>query len=46
VGIIREVKDDNVYNEKVEQQLAEVKASSKISCMDDLLRSGETWEIE
>ena len=32
--------------EKVEQQLAEVKASSKISCVDDLLRSGETWEIE
>ena len=46
VGIIREVEDENVYDQRVEQQLADVKASSKIQCMDDLLRSGETWEIK
>ena len=45
VGIIREVEDENVYDQRVEQQLADVKASSKIQCVDDLLRSGETWEI-
>jgi 2-oxoglutarate ferredoxin oxidoreductase subunit beta len=46
VGVIRDVKDENIYDQRVEQQLAEVKASSKITCMDDLLRSGETWEIK
>ena len=46
VGIIREVEDENVYDQRVEQQLADVKASSKIQCVDDLLRSGETWEIK
>ncbi|MBR5138877.1 MAG: 2-oxoacid:ferredoxin oxidoreductase subunit beta [Alistipes sp.] len=46
VDIIREVEDENIYDQRVEQQVAEVKASSKIQCMDDLLRSGETWEIE
>ena len=46
VGIIREVEDENIYDQRVEQQVAEVKASSKIKCMDDLLHSGETWEIK
>ena len=46
VGIIRDVADENIYDVKVEQQLADVKASSKIQCVDDLLRSGETWEIK
>ena len=45
VGIIREVEDENVYDQKVQEQVEAVKASSKITCMDDLLRSGETWEI-
>ncbi|MBQ5617795.1 MAG: 2-oxoacid:ferredoxin oxidoreductase subunit beta, partial [Alistipes sp.] len=45
VGVIREVEDENVYDKKVQEQVEAVKASSKISCMDDLLRSGETWEI-
>ena len=44
VGVIRDVADENIYDVKVEQQLADVKASSKIQCVDDLLRSGETWE--
>ena len=46
VGVIRDVKDAQIYDEKVEEQVKEVQATSKIKCVDDLLRSGETWEIE
>ena len=45
VGVIRDVADDNVYDVKVAEQVEQVKASSKIHCVDDLLRSGETWTI-
>ena len=45
VGVIRDMKDENVYDAKVMEQVEAVKASSKITCMDELLRSGETWEI-
>ena len=45
VGVIRDVADDNVYDVKVAEQVEQVKASSKIRCVDDLLRSGETWTI-
>ena len=44
--MIRDVKDAQIYDEKVEEQVKEVQATSKIKCVDDLLRSGETWEIE
>jgi 2-oxoglutarate ferredoxin oxidoreductase subunit beta len=46
VGVIRDVDDENVYDKKVEEQVAEVKASAKIRSVDDLLHSGETWTIE
>ncbi len=46
VGVIRDVEDENIYDEKVEAQVAEVQASAKIRSVDDLLRSGETWTIE
>ncbi len=46
VGVIREVADDTVYDRAVERQVEEVKAASKIHCVDDLLRSGATWEVE
>ena len=47
IGImIREVEDDAVYDRAVERQVEEVKAASKIRCVDDLLRSGATWEVE
>ncbi len=46
VGVIRDVEDENIYDEKVESQVAEVQASAKIRSVDDLLRSGETWTIE
>ena len=40
------VADDSVYDRAVEKQVEEVKAASKIHCVDDLLRSGATWEVE
>ena len=46
VGVIRDVQDDNIYDKKVAEQVDGVKATAKITCMDDLLRSGETWTIE
>lgn len=45
LGVIRSVKEDAVYDRKVSEQVEEVRSSSKIRCVDDLLRSGETWEI-
>ena len=46
LGVIRAVEDDTVYDRAVERQVEEVKASSKIHCVDDLLHSGATWEVE
>lgn len=46
LGVIRSVEDDAVYDRKVAEQVEQVKSQSKIKCMDDLLRSGATWEIE
>ena len=45
LGVIRDVKDVT-YDEGVRQQVADVKAKSKIQCVDDLLRSGSTWEVK
>ena len=44
-GIIRQVADQT-YDQLLEKQIEEVKAKSKITCMDDLLNSGSTWVIE
>ena len=46
LGVIRSVEDDAVYDAAVERQVEEVKAQAKIRCVDDLLRSGATWEVE
>ena len=46
IVVIRSVEDDSVYDRAVEKQVEEVKAASKIHCVDDLLRSGATWEVE
>jgi 2-oxoglutarate ferredoxin oxidoreductase subunit beta len=46
VGVIRDVDDENVYDVKVAEQVEQVKATAKIKCVDDLLRSGQTWEIK
>lgn len=45
LGVIREV-EAHTYEVALEEQIAEVKAKSKITCMDDLLNSGETWEVK
>lgn len=45
LGVIRSVEDAAVYDQKVAAQVEQVRATSKIKCVDDLLRSGETWEI-
>ena len=45
LGIIRDVKD-KTYDDNVRDQLLEVKANAKIHCVDDLLRSGSTWEVK
>ena len=46
LGVIRSVEDDSVYDRAVEKQVEEVKATSKIHCVDDLLGSGAPWEVE
>jgi 2-oxoglutarate/2-oxoacid ferredoxin oxidoreductase subunit beta len=44
LGVIRCVPGDT-YEKLVENQIAEVKKTSKIKCMDDLLTSGSTWSV-
>ena len=43
-GVIRAAKYPT-YDDLMEEQIAQIKASSKIHSMDDLLNSGDTWEI-
>ncbi|MCF8371901.1 MAG: 2-oxoacid:ferredoxin oxidoreductase subunit beta [Bacteroidales bacterium] len=43
-GVIRAV-ESATYDQKVERQIRDVQATTKIKCMDDLLRSGSTWEV-
>ena len=45
VGVIRSI-EQHTYDERVHNQIEEVKAASKIKSMDDLLHSGSTWEVE
>ena len=45
LGVIRDVKDIT-YDDGVRDQVKEVMAKSQIHCVDDLLHSGTTWEIE
>ncbi|NPA45267.1 MAG: 2-oxoacid:ferredoxin oxidoreductase subunit beta [Chlorobi bacterium] len=44
-GVIRQV-EAPTYEKLLEKQIEEVKAKSKITCMDDLLNSGSTWVVE
>jgi 2-oxoglutarate/2-oxoacid ferredoxin oxidoreductase subunit beta len=32
--------------EKMVQQIKDVQATATIKCMDDLLNSGDTWEVK
>lgn len=44
LGVIRDV-EGVTYNDALEAQIAEVKSRSSIRCVDDLLNSGDTWEV-
>lgn len=44
LGVIRSAAAPT-YDDLMEEQINAVKAQSPIKCMDDLLNSGETWEI-
>lgn len=44
LGVIRAV-PSYTYEEAVVEQINRIKEKSPIKCMDDLLRSGSTWEI-
>lgn len=45
LGVIRDVAD-KTYDDNVRDQIADVAAKAKIHCMNDLLRSGATWEVK
>ncbi|MDR0364450.1 MAG: 2-oxoacid:ferredoxin oxidoreductase subunit beta [Bacteroidales bacterium] len=45
-GIIRAVETSDNYASKLERQMNDVKAKSKIHTMDELLNSGDTWTVE
>jgi 2-oxoglutarate ferredoxin oxidoreductase subunit beta len=44
-GVIRAVKAPT-YDDLMEEQIQRIKAQSPIKCMDDLLNSGDTWEVD
>ena len=43
-GIIRNIKA-KTYDYDVNHQMEEIRAKSEIKCVDDLLNSGNTWEL-
>jgi 2-oxoglutarate ferredoxin oxidoreductase subunit beta len=45
LGVIRSV-DGPTYERSVEEQIDAIQKAAKIKCMDDLLMSGSTWEVE
>ncbi len=45
LGVIRSAMYPT-YDDMVEEQISQAKATSKIKCVDDLLNSGDTWEIK
>ncbi|MGN0007521.1 MAG: 2-oxoacid:ferredoxin oxidoreductase subunit beta [Alistipes sp.] len=46
VGIIRDVDEEFVYDSKVVEQVEQVRTASPIKCVDDLLHSGDTWQVQ
>jgi len=44
LGVIRSVPSPT-YDELLEKQMIDAKATSNIKCVDDILNSGDTWEI-
>lgn len=45
LGVIRSVPGDT-YENDMENQIKSVRNDSKISCMDDLMHSGSTWNVK
>jgi 2-oxoglutarate/2-oxoacid ferredoxin oxidoreductase subunit beta len=45
LGVIRAAEFET-YDDMVEIQIESVRETSKIKCVDDLLNSGETFEVE
>ena len=44
LGVIRSAMFPT-YDDMVEEQISNAKKTSSIKCVDDLLNSGDTWEI-
>ncbi len=44
MGVLRSA-PAKTYNQLLEDQIEEAQKVSKIRCVDDLLNSGDTWEI-
>ena len=45
LGVIRNV-EAHTYDEALAEQIEEVQGKAKIRCMDDLMNSGDTWEVK
>ena len=45
IGVIRDV-EAPVYNEEIEQQVADVRARKGYTCLRDMLLAGDTWEVK
>ena len=45
LGVIRSVPGPT-YEKLVEEQISEIQKKAKIKCMDDLLNSGSTWNVD
>lgn len=45
LGVIRSV-PGHTYEKDIEDQINTVRKNAKIKCMDDLLASGSTWQVE
>jgi 2-oxoglutarate ferredoxin oxidoreductase subunit beta len=45
LGVIRDV-EGHTYDEALEAQITRVRETSPIRCTDDLLNSGDTWEVK
>ncbi len=45
MGIIRSV-DAPVYDQEMEKQIAEVRKNSKVTSVEQLINSGNTWEVD
>ena len=45
LGVIRDV-EGTTYNDALDAQIENVKAKSSIRCVEDLLNSGDVWEVK